>query len=179
MELDTQALWTSGVLLVRLRRALPASSLIFASSNDAAHRDAGALQAQGQAGGREYGDSLTEHRGGGGAAPRKAVVHGSSIDGFPELQARTAPEPAFLSEPAASAPKSPRGPRCEVDEANIMTSTRERVPSTRKLVADEAPISHWLLKKGKRKQVSSGLNTAVSRIDFSARLEHDINFFVK
>ncbi|KAJ7886098.1 hypothetical protein B0H14DRAFT_2563427 [Mycena olivaceomarginata] len=44
-------------------------------------------------------------------------------------------------EPASSAPKSRRGPRREVDEANIMTSTCSRVPSTRKRVADEAPMA--------------------------------------
>ncbi|KAJ7312471.1 hypothetical protein DFH08DRAFT_973544 [Mycena albidolilacea] len=55
-------------------------------------------------------------------------------------------------EPASSAPKSRRGPRREVDEANIMTSTRSRVPSTRKRVADEAPISNCLPKKGKGRQ---------------------------
>ncbi|KAJ7766279.1 hypothetical protein B0H14DRAFT_3895184 [Mycena olivaceomarginata] len=56
-------------------------------------------------------------------------------------------------EPASSAPKSRCGPRREVDEANIMTSTRSRVPSTRKRVADEAPISNRLQKKGKGRQV--------------------------
>ncbi|KAJ7336814.1 hypothetical protein DFH08DRAFT_877526, partial [Mycena albidolilacea] len=55
-------------------------------------------------------------------------------------------------ESASSAPKSRRGPRREVDEANIMTSTRARVPSTRKRVADEAPISNRLLKKEKGRQ---------------------------
>jgi hypothetical protein len=58
----------------------------------------------------------------------------------------------MAEEPAASVPKSRRGPRCEVDEANIMTSTRSRVPSTRKRVADDAPISNRPSKKGKGKQ---------------------------
>ncbi|KAJ7794014.1 hypothetical protein B0H14DRAFT_3558479 [Mycena olivaceomarginata] len=60
-----------------------------------------------------------------------------------------------VEEPASSAPKSRRGPRREVDEANIMTSTRSRVPSTRKRVADEAPISNRLPKKGKGRQANS------------------------
>ncbi|KAJ7798792.1 hypothetical protein B0H14DRAFT_3543920 [Mycena olivaceomarginata] len=55
-------------------------------------------------------------------------------------------------EPALSALTSCCGPRHEVDEANSMTSTRSRVPSTRKRVADEAPISNRLPKKGKGRQ---------------------------
>ncbi|KAJ7321035.1 hypothetical protein DFH08DRAFT_970332 [Mycena albidolilacea] len=55
-------------------------------------------------------------------------------------------------EPASSAPKSRRGPQRQVDEANVMTSTCSRVPSTRKRVADEAPISNRLPQKGKDRQ---------------------------
>ncbi|KAJ7895918.1 hypothetical protein B0H14DRAFT_2558381 [Mycena olivaceomarginata] len=60
--------------------------------------------------------------------------------------------PPTAEEPASSAPKSCRGPRCEVDEANIMISMHSWVPGTRKQVVDEAPILNRLPKKGKGRQ---------------------------
>ncbi|KAJ7347308.1 hypothetical protein DFH08DRAFT_867745, partial [Mycena albidolilacea] len=57
-----------------------------------------------------------------------------------------------VEEPASNAPKSCCGSQREVGEANIMTSTHSRVPSTCKRVADEAPILNHLPKKGKGRQ---------------------------
>jgi hypothetical protein len=68
-------------------------------------------------------------------------------------------------EPASSAPKSRRGPRREVDEANSMTSTRLRVLSTCKGVADEAPISNQ--KRGRAGKVCLLLLFLVFRNQFS------------
>ncbi|KAJ7818823.1 hypothetical protein B0H13DRAFT_1922068 [Mycena leptocephala] len=69
----------------------------------------------------------------------------------PESPSAPSPSVEHSSDPGPSAPKSRRS-RKEVDEANIVTSTRSRGPTERKRVADE-DISARPQKRGRVRSV--------------------------
>ncbi|KAJ6538737.1 hypothetical protein B0H10DRAFT_2448672 [Mycena sp. CBHHK59/15] len=118
---------------------------------------------------------LLDLYGGAGSFPGTQATHGFTVlTSTPYLDAPLpilpppppeppcAPSPVVqqVSEPGSSAPRSRRG-RQEVDEANIIHTTRTRVPSARKRGADdddEADVTARPPKKSKGKHVNYGVD---------------------